>query len=89
MRPILSKSMLPVPLIFAIRPSDNAVVALPNIFGPATVKTVEHTAQNITTNMPALYFAIYFTSVFNDFLRFLGFSPGYGLHAAKEIYKKP
>ena len=34
MIPIFVKSILPVPLILSISPSDKAVVALPKIFGP-------------------------------------------------------
>ena len=62
--PILAKSMLPVPRIFSISPSDSAVVAFPRIFGPATLNTVEHAAQIITIKIAILYFPMYWASCF-------------------------
>ena len=74
--PILAKSMLPVPRIFSISPSDSTVVAFPRIFGPATLNTVEHAAQIITIKIAILYFPMYWASCLIDFFRSFGFSPG-------------
>ena len=46
-----SKSMPPVPMTFAMIPSDNFVVACPRIFGPIIAKTVDPTAKIITINI--------------------------------------
>ena len=58
MRPILSKSMPPVPWTLATRPLNSSVVALPRILGPSTEKRVPAMAKSITTPTAALYFPI-------------------------------
>jgi hypothetical protein len=48
--------MLPVPWIFAISPSESAVVAFPKVLGPITLNTVEAAAKIMTTIIAALKF---------------------------------
>ena len=82
--PIYSKSIPPVPCIFAIRPSARPVVALPSILGPITLNTVDAAANSITRNICILNLPIYDISFFIDPLKFLDFwggtiAPGRGI----------
>ena len=56
--PILSKSMPPVPLIFATKPLNSSVVALLKIFGPMILKIVLPIANTMTVATANLYFPI-------------------------------
>ena len=75
MLPIWTKSIVPVPAIWAITPVNSLVVAFPRILGPKMEATVEPMAKSHTRMIRTWYRPRYLTSLIRVPLKSRGFSP--------------